>query len=125
MQGIELRDIAIQKQISTHAGFYRWFMPPELVKELKVPFDGCEYIRKIIFAIITLPFYFIGGIIGNAKYKFGTEPSENNYVYGGEAGFELNFSEHFSIDMFGRYTAAKLARVNNYIQSGIGLNYKF
>ena len=45
MQGIELRDIAIQKQISTQAGFYRWFMPLELVRELQIPFDGCTYIE--------------------------------------------------------------------------------
>jgi len=68
---------------------------------------------------------FIGAVVGGAKYKFGTEPSENDYVYGGEAGLEVNFNEHFSIDMFGRYIAAKQVRVNNYIQSGLGLNYKF
>ncbi len=45
MQGIKVRDTAVQKQISTQAGFYRWFMPSELVKDLNVPIDGCEYIE--------------------------------------------------------------------------------
>ena len=45
MKGIKVRDLVTQSQISTQAGFYRWFMPLELVKELQVPFDGCKYIE--------------------------------------------------------------------------------
>jgi len=45
MQGIKVRDSAIQKQISTQPGFYRWFMPSVLAQELKVPVDGCEYVE--------------------------------------------------------------------------------
>ncbi len=45
MKGVKVRDTAVQKQISTQPGFYRWFMPSVLIQELKVPIDGCEYIE--------------------------------------------------------------------------------
>ncbi len=45
MKGIEIRDANIQQQISTQAGFYRWFMPSELAQELRVPIDECEYVE--------------------------------------------------------------------------------
>ena len=67
---------------------------------------------------------FIGAIIGQAEYKYASY-SENGYVYGGELGIDFKINKHFDIDVFGRYTAAGLDRVNHYVQSGIGLNYKF
>jgi hypothetical protein len=66
---------------------------------------------------------FIGLIFGQAEYKVSSYSDRDN-IYGGEAGIELSY-EHFSIDVFGRYTATALDKVNHYIQSGIGLNYKF
>lgn len=45
MRGNEIRDIAVQEQISVQPGFYRWFMPAELVQELSVPIDKCKYIE--------------------------------------------------------------------------------
>ena len=45
MKGNAIRDLHIQKQISTQAGLYRWFMPSVLVRELKVPIDDCEYVE--------------------------------------------------------------------------------
>lgn len=45
MIGIKIRDENTRQQISTQPGFYRWFMPPELVQKLKVPIDECEYIE--------------------------------------------------------------------------------
>lgn len=45
MKGIEIRDISVQQQISIQAGFYRWFMPSELVQELRIPINDCKYIE--------------------------------------------------------------------------------
>jgi opacity protein-like surface antigen len=67
---------------------------------------------------------FVGAIFGQSQYKISSY-SDTDFVYGGEIGVDFNVYKHFSVDLFGRYTTAQLNAVNHYIQSGIGLNYKF
>lgn len=67
---------------------------------------------------------FIGVIFGQAEYKFSSY-SDSSYIYGAEVGLDFNINKHYSIDIFGRYIPSSLDTVNHYIQSGIGLNYKF
>ncbi len=67
---------------------------------------------------------FIGVAAGYANYKIGTY-EENGLVYGGEAGVLFPVHKRFDIDIFFRYMVTQMDRVDYYIQSGIGIQYKF
>ncbi len=67
---------------------------------------------------------FIGAILGYASYDFGGL-EQTGMTYGAEAGFLVPLSKKIDVDLFARYMATEIDQVDYYIQSGIGIQYKF
>ena len=67
---------------------------------------------------------FIGFALGYANYKFGTS-EDSGMAFGGEAGLLFPVHKKFDIDLFFRYMVTRMDQVDYYIQSGVGIQYKF
>ncbi|RUM45309.1 MAG: hypothetical protein DSY46_03105 [Hydrogenimonas sp.] len=71
---------------------------------------------------------FIGAVMGQGSYTLKrvgqTISEETGWVYGGEVGVLYTKNRIFNIDLFARYITG-LNRVKDYIQAGIGVDYKF
>jgi len=67
---------------------------------------------------------FFGVCLGYSEYKFDSH-SEDDSVYGAEAGLIFTLNQKIDIDLFGRYLWSNHDTVDDYAQVGAGLNYKF
>ncbi len=67
---------------------------------------------------------FIGALVGYTSYDF-SGLKETGMTYGAQFGFLMPISKKIDIDLFARYIAAEIDQVDFYIQSGIGVQYRF
>jgi len=67
---------------------------------------------------------FFGACLGYSEYEFDSH-SEDDFVYGAEAGLIFSLNPKIDIDVFARYLWPNHDTVDDYVQAGAGLNYKF
>jgi len=67
---------------------------------------------------------YFGLALGYGEYEF-EKASEDDFVYGMQAGLVYNLNRHLDLDLFGRYLWPNHDTVDDYLQAGIGINYKF
>ncbi len=67
---------------------------------------------------------FLGACMGYSEYQIGSH-SEDDLLYGVEAGVLYSISSYWDTEIFARYLLSGIDIVDDYIQVGVGLNYKF